>query len=173
MFSVVFCTLFPCGYTAGGCTPYNPLCHCQWLSGIRRLRHQNTFESPFRGHLWYPHGRMVKRIDEMNLKCGLVKLWIHNKKEQLPTYIFYDSFPSFEPLQTLKLSSELGSWLQFWVSEKIYFYKETLRLFFRKILTCIIDIVYTKASSSMKKIVDAVNGATSSIQHFIDILNKI
>ena len=32
---VVFCTLQPLGYTAGGSAPYNPRCHCQRLKQSR------------------------------------------------------------------------------------------------------------------------------------------
>ena len=32
-----FCTLYPRGYTAGGSTPYNPQCRCQWLAGLKEL----------------------------------------------------------------------------------------------------------------------------------------
>ena len=31
----VFCTLYPCGYTAGGSALYNPRCRCQQLAGSK------------------------------------------------------------------------------------------------------------------------------------------
>ena len=132
MFSVVFCTLFPCGYTAGGCTPYNPLCHCQWLSGIRRLRHQNTFESPFRGHLWYPHGRMVKRIDEMNLKADWWNCGYTTKKNN---YLHIFSMIHFLRLNLYKLWNLLQNWgheCSFELVKKYSFTRKRYVCFFEK-----------------------------------------
>ena len=35
--SVVFCTLYPRGYTAGAFAPYKPRCCCQWLAALKEL----------------------------------------------------------------------------------------------------------------------------------------
>ena len=34
---VVFCTLYPRGYTAADSAPYNPRCRCQRLAGLKEL----------------------------------------------------------------------------------------------------------------------------------------
>ena len=35
---VVFCTLYPPGYTAKESAPYNPQCHCQRFAGLKELK---------------------------------------------------------------------------------------------------------------------------------------
>ena len=35
--SVVFCTLYPRGYTAGAFAPYKPRCCCQWFAALKEL----------------------------------------------------------------------------------------------------------------------------------------
>ena len=41
--SVVFCTLYPRGYTAGGFSPYNSRCLCQLLAGLKELMENLIF----------------------------------------------------------------------------------------------------------------------------------